>query len=83
MECLEKAQPRNKTVRNPEVSDEEEEEERLFQVQRDYRMATILQEALSKRNQVSTLMTERCAVTSVRSAQGLIRKALGSYRLSV
>ncbi|XP_071750583.2 limbin-like [Centroberyx gerrardi] len=63
LDCLETAQPRDKSNRaNPEDSDEEEEdgkEERLFQVQRDCRMAIILQQALYKCEQVITLLTER------------------------
>lgn len=36
-----------------------EEEERLFQVQRDFRMASIIQDALYKREQVLSLLAER------------------------
>lgn len=63
MDCLESGQPQDNPLRDPDDSDEEEEdegeEERLFYVQCDCRMATILQEALYKCDQVTSLMNER------------------------
>lgn len=38
---------------------DEREEERLFQVQRDYRMASIIRDALYKQEQVISLLAER------------------------
>ncbi|KAM3877935.1 limbin-like [Diretmus argenteus] len=71
LDCLETAQPRDKPTRaEPEDSDEEAvdgEEERLFQVQRDRRMAIILQEALYKCDQVITVLTERLQETNANS----------------
>lgn len=48
---------------DPAADSDEREEERLFQVQRDCRMASIIQDALYKREQVISLLTERWAVT--------------------
>lgn len=39
--------------------EEEEEEERLLEVQQECRMTAIVQEALSKRDEVVALLTER------------------------
>lgn len=46
-------------LRATESVGEEEEEERLFHVQRDCRMASIVQDALYKQEQVLSLLAER------------------------
>ncbi|KAM4613703.1 limbin-like [Polymixia lowei] len=84
------ALPRDKPARDPEdsgaVEDVEEEEggeeERLFQVQRDCRMATILQEAFYKCEQVLALLNERLEELTTRSqAMEDLREQLELKRL--
>lgn len=44
---------------DPGSGSDQREQERLFQVQRDSRMASIIQDALYKREQVTLLLAER------------------------
>ncbi|KAL0977809.1 hypothetical protein UPYG_G00161470 [Umbra pygmaea] len=74
LECLE-AGPTRKSQQTPhrepapsaDEDQEEEEDKRLFHIERGTRMATILHEALDKRNQVISLQTDRIQVANARS----------------
>uniref|UniRef100_A0A8C4ZQB5 EvC ciliary complex subunit 2 n=1 Tax=Gadus morhua TaxID=8049 RepID=A0A8C4ZQB5_GADMO len=66
--CLESAQPGDRPARIPEDSqgEEDEDDERLFEVRRDFRMSIILQEALCKCDSVFATLTERLQEASAR-----------------
>ncbi|XP_029908434.1 limbin [Myripristis murdjan] len=67
LDCLETDQPKEKSNRTELQDSEEGKEDRLFQVQSDCRMATILQEALYKCDQAITLLTERLQESTTNS----------------
>uniref|UniRef100_A0A8C7G6X7 EvC ciliary complex subunit 2 n=1 Tax=Oncorhynchus kisutch TaxID=8019 RepID=A0A8C7G6X7_ONCKI len=71
LESLESGPSKHRPPKDPHYSDEEEEEEegqrRLFHIERDSRMATILHEALYTCDQVIVLQTERLQEANARN----------------
>uniref|UniRef100_A0A4W5N1I5 EvC ciliary complex subunit 2 n=1 Tax=Hucho hucho TaxID=62062 RepID=A0A4W5N1I5_9TELE len=73
LESLESGPSKHRPPKDPHHSDNEEEEEeeegqrRLFHIERDSRMATILHEALYTCDQVTTLQTERLQEANARN----------------
>ncbi|CAB1354190.1 unnamed protein product [Coregonus sp. 'balchen'] len=73
LESLETGPSQHRPPKDPHHSDNEDEEEeeegqgRLFHIDRDSRMATILHEALYKCDQVTSLQTERLQEANARS----------------
>ncbi|XP_029538343.1 limbin isoform X1 [Oncorhynchus nerka] len=71
LESLESGPSKHRPPKDPHYSDEEEEEEegqrRLFHIERDSRMATILHEALYTCDQVIVLQTERMQEANARN----------------
>nr|XP_046240301.1 limbin-like isoform X2 [Scatophagus argus] len=67
---------------NCDEGEEENEEERLFQVRQDCRMTSILQEALYKREEVDTLLAERLQeMTANNQALEDLKEQMGLKRL--
>lgn len=68
----------SKAASNPKQDSDEGEEEGLFRVQCDWQMASIIQSALFKREEVVALLAEKWAVISVLFQENVIKEYCGS-----